>query len=1040
MAGNAVIGALRVDLGINTAQFEDGLKRARAGLSGFGAAAGPAFAGVAAAAAAVGAAVGAGVKNALDRADELGKIAQKAGGSVKGISELAYAGDLADVSLDQLATGLKKLSVNMTGVADGGAKPAAAAFAKLGLSVTDTAGRLKAPDALFAEIAGKFGDMDDGARKTALAVALFGKSGADLIPLLNSGSDGLRDMAAEAAQLGLVIDEQTSSAAETFNDNLTTLGKVGTGITTQLAAQLAPTMASFSSVLVDAAKNTALLKQAGDILGGTLKGLVTVGVVVGAALKVAFDGAVATAGAASLVVQGKFAQAFETYKKGVTSTVDTVKGTVGVIAKIWDGADAAVVGHTKKLTVEKTAVEASGKAHKTRGAAISDAAKAQQRASDHADDYIAGLQREAAELGKTRAELILMRAEEEAAAAPTQAQKDRILELARAAALAAASMADFNAQMSRVEKPEKLPDTLDPAPTLDEKALEKPAETLRRSFDEAFDAVGSGFDQLFYSLKNRNWVGAAQGLINAIDAIKNAQGVGGKIGAVAGLATAAGNAIGGVAGSGLAGAAGGALAGFSVAGPVGAAVGAVIGGIAGIFGGSSAKKKEEAERKRQEAEAAAARATQIATEKRNLEIELIRIQQGDTAALIEQRKDELAAARALDPALADLKQQMYDAQDAADAAARAQALADTRRQLEIALMEAQGKAADALAAQRQLELDATDESLRGLKQAAFAAQDVMTQRQLEIQIMEASGDAAGALAAQRALELAATDESMRGLKLTLWQVQDAAKDAADALALSNARRSYEADILDLAGDKIGALAIRREQELSKLAPALQTFQRLSYAAQDAAASRDKFQGFADGIADVMKNLGGATGQTLGDVAERFRQAGVRARFGDETAYGDLQSLAPDAANAVRDNAASAVDAARGIANIRATLRAAQTTALDQVSVAQQELDRLALIASNMANVDVSATTIKDTVAALHEAQGLALEQEVAQSTTLTQLLGEVQGLRADTQAAAASAEQLGLAIEAHTFTAANVLDGASRPNGTQLNTAPVEPA
>ena len=74
-------------------------------------------------------------KQAIDAADGLGKMAQKVGVSVESLSALEYAGKLSDVSLEQLGTGLKKLSVNLNEVATNADGDAAAAFKAIGVSV-----------------------------------------------------------------------------------------------------------------------------------------------------------------------------------------------------------------------------------------------------------------------------------------------------------------------------------------------------------------------------------------------------------------------------------------------------------------------------------------------------------------------------------------------------------------------------------------------------------------------------------------------------------------------------------------------------------------------------------------------------------------------------------------------------------------------------------------------------------------------------------------------------------------------------------------
>ncbi len=56
---------------------------------------------------------------------------------------------------------------------------------------------------MFADVAEALSRMPEGAEKTALAIAVFGRSGANLMPFLNSGRDGLAEMGAEAERLGL---------------------------------------------------------------------------------------------------------------------------------------------------------------------------------------------------------------------------------------------------------------------------------------------------------------------------------------------------------------------------------------------------------------------------------------------------------------------------------------------------------------------------------------------------------------------------------------------------------------------------------------------------------------------------------------------------------------------------------------------------------------------------------------------------------------------------------------------------------------------
>ena len=250
MAGNSVIGALRVNLGIDSAEFSSGLKKAQSGLAGFGKTAAVGFGIAATAAVAAGAALAVMGKRAIDGADDLSKAAQKAGVTTEALSRLKYAADFSDVALTDLSGGLQKLSKNMADVASGKGGSAATALSALGISVKDSTGALRGSDEVLADIADRFSRLEDGSTKTALAIQLFGKSGAELIPLLNSGRDGLKQMADESDQLGLTISTKTGRAAEQFNDTLTKVGKIIDGVVMKVAEAALPSLQALADVLV----------------------------------------------------------------------------------------------------------------------------------------------------------------------------------------------------------------------------------------------------------------------------------------------------------------------------------------------------------------------------------------------------------------------------------------------------------------------------------------------------------------------------------------------------------------------------------------------------------------------------------------------------------------------------------------------------------------------------------------------------------------------------------------------------------------------
>ena len=264
---DTVIGALRVLLGLDTAAFSSGAKEAQGALGQLEKAVTGGLKNMAGALG-VGLSVGAIVgqfKNAVNAADELFKASQKFGVGVESLGALRYAAELADVSFEALGKGLKKLA---QATVDGVVKPngeAAASFATLGISMEDIKGA--SPEQVLLKVADAFSKFDDDATKTTVAVNLFGKAGADLIPLLNQGSAGINKTTEEARKLGLVVSTETAKGAEEFNDALKKVGSVIPGIANQILRDLAPALKAFTNAVDDFIKTGGIAKLSKQISG-----------------------------------------------------------------------------------------------------------------------------------------------------------------------------------------------------------------------------------------------------------------------------------------------------------------------------------------------------------------------------------------------------------------------------------------------------------------------------------------------------------------------------------------------------------------------------------------------------------------------------------------------------------------------------------------------------------------------------------------------------------------------------------------------------
>ena len=166
------------------------------------------------------------IKSTAELQDQLGKLSQKTGVGVEELSKLQYAAKLSNISADQLQTGLIKLSRGMIDTANDSGE-ARNALAAMGISIRNEDGTLKSNAIVLGEIADKFSGYQDGATKAALATKLFGKSGAELIPLLNGGSDGIKAAGDELERLGGVINKGMVKNATEFIDNMARLEVVG---------------------------------------------------------------------------------------------------------------------------------------------------------------------------------------------------------------------------------------------------------------------------------------------------------------------------------------------------------------------------------------------------------------------------------------------------------------------------------------------------------------------------------------------------------------------------------------------------------------------------------------------------------------------------------------------------------------------------------------------------------------------------------------------------------------------------------------------
>ncbi len=193
-------------------------------------------------------------KGAIDAADNMNDLSQKTGVSVERLSQFQQAAEKSGTSIEGVGGALIKLN---RGLVDGKAQEA---LQGIGISATDAAGKLKPTDQILLEVSKKFAAMPDGAQKSALAMQLFGKSGADLIPMLNMGDQAIKDLA-------VTMTGDFAKGADEFNDKMVDLQ---TGMA-QLGVSLGTALMPFLSATTDALVG---MVNAFNALPGPLQGII----------------------------------------------------------------------------------------------------------------------------------------------------------------------------------------------------------------------------------------------------------------------------------------------------------------------------------------------------------------------------------------------------------------------------------------------------------------------------------------------------------------------------------------------------------------------------------------------------------------------------------------------------------------------------------------------------------------------------------------------------------------------------------------------
>ena len=193
------------------------------------------------------------------------------------LQEYYYAVELVDVSVETLTGSMKKNIMAMKN-AQAGSKTYTDAYAKLGISVTDANGNLRDSEEVYWELIEALGNVENETERDALAMTLLGKSAQELNPLIEAGSDRMKELAEEAHKAGYVMSDELLAAYGAFDDQMqylnngvtaakNALGTILLPLLTDLASEGTSLLGEFTNGILEANGD---LSKIGDVIGEVL--------------------------------------------------------------------------------------------------------------------------------------------------------------------------------------------------------------------------------------------------------------------------------------------------------------------------------------------------------------------------------------------------------------------------------------------------------------------------------------------------------------------------------------------------------------------------------------------------------------------------------------------------------------------------------------------------------------------------------------------------------------------------------------------------
>ena len=156
--------------------------------------------------------------------DSIDKTSIKLGVSIEMLQEYRFAATQSGVSTSEMDMALQRFSRRLSEASDG-TGAAVGAFGDLGIKLQDLNGKVRSAPEIMNDVADALRGVESESKKVSIATDLFGLSGANLLPLLNKGAQGLEGYRDQARELGIIMGQDAVNAAVEYTDSMDKLNR-----------------------------------------------------------------------------------------------------------------------------------------------------------------------------------------------------------------------------------------------------------------------------------------------------------------------------------------------------------------------------------------------------------------------------------------------------------------------------------------------------------------------------------------------------------------------------------------------------------------------------------------------------------------------------------------------------------------------------------------------------------------------------------------------------------------------------------------------